>query len=1514
MAASVWTRPRVLRTWLLGTTALLPTAGALAQSVAPNTLPTGGQIAAGSATIGQSGAAMQVTQTTNRAAINWQSFNVGANARVNFQQPNAGSWTLNRVVGSDPSVIAGRMTANGGIAVVNQSGVVFAAGAQVNVGSLIASAANITNENFMAGRMVFDGPPKPGAIVENHGSITVADRGLAALVGPRAANSGTIRARLGRVALAGAETFSLDLAGDGLLSIDVTQAVRSAGNGATALVTNSGVIEAHGGTVLLSAHAASGLVEDLVRNTGSIAASTAAGRTGQVALRAEGGGVRVEGSITAMGGAAAQGGRIELRGSAATTVGATARVDASGGSGGGTVLVGTTGIGPNQQMSARTTVEAGARIRANARNRGNGGTIAVNSTTETVAKGSLSARGGRQGGDGGLVELSGHGSFDISASVDVSAPAGRRGGVLLDPDRIVVNSSANIIDPAAAGDSNLLTGGVTPVVASGSAGTLYIAASVVTTLLGSADLTLQADRLITFKAGAGSISNAGANLAHGLSLTVTTANASTPNTDGIFLYNSDIRVAALNISSRNGGTPTGTIMIDANLAATGNINIDGHNVIVSRSIYGQNVTLTAGGTLSNAGAIVAGTNLSATAGQNIRNGQGLLGGAADTSGAWMLAETGRLTLAATAGDVQNLGQMVTTASANTSSGISAATRLSNDGVILLGDPRATAATAGTVSAAEIDLGASGRIVAGSVAASASLGNAGQIGADSVAAGTTLGNSGTLVALTAASAGTTLSNSGTLNAPGIGAGGSITNTATGAIVADSLASTAGSVLNSGTISANTVTAQIDVQNAIATARINATTVTAETGDVTNVGGARIVSGRVNVSPLNFSLATTPVSPLTATAAEAMAFAGTPLGLAIAPTGGATASAAPGLISPGDLSLTAGGTLSNAGAIVAGTNLSATAGQNIRNGQGLLGGAADTSGAWMLAETGRLTLAATAGDVQNLGQMVTTASANTSSGISAATRLSNDGVILLGDPRATAATAGTVSAAEIDLGASGRIVAGSVAASASLGNAGQIGADSVAAGTTLGNSGTLVALTAASAGTTLSNSGTLNAPGIGAGGSITNTATGAIVADSLASTAGSVLNSGTISANTVTAQIDVQNAIATARINATTVTAETGDVTNVGGARIVSGRVNVSPLNFSLATTPVSPLTATAAEAMAFAGTPLGLAIAPTGGATASAAPGLISPGDLSLTAGGTLSNAGAIVAGTNLSATAGGNMVINGTASAPASLSANGNLVVTAGRDIILRNVQVAADVASFVAGRASSADYTNVGTGTLTNDGVNAAIGTAILFAAPSGIADIRSVVVSPRRDLLPAVLYDSRSKPVVNPLSQVLPDYPGLVANQQPTLVRSRPGSHSSGAFGLPNQNTPAGNMAVNVNAGRSAVFLLVDGGNIQGNIIAGRLGVHGAGGTMSLSGTLNGLSGAEAARFGDVTRPIGAIALQKYRVNGCVISSINCVVPPSIQIMPIRLTDRNQITLENRRINTSEVLIPNVAETDYE
>jgi large exoprotein involved in heme utilization and adhesion len=124
------------------------------------------------------------------------------------------SATLNRVTGDQLSVILGRMDANGQVLLVNPHGIIFGKSAQINVGSLIASTANISNDNFMQGRLLFDQPGRPGAGVINSGSITAAEGGLVALVAPHVRNDGLIQARLGKVLMGAADTFTIDLYGD----------------------------------------------------------------------------------------------------------------------------------------------------------------------------------------------------------------------------------------------------------------------------------------------------------------------------------------------------------------------------------------------------------------------------------------------------------------------------------------------------------------------------------------------------------------------------------------------------------------------------------------------------------------------------------------------------------------------------------------------------------------------------------------------------------------------------------------------------------------------------------------------------------------------------------------------------------------------------------------------------------------------------------------------------------------------------------------------------------------------------------------------------------------------------------------------------------------------------------------------------------------------------------------------------------------------------------------------------
>src|SRR5450830_1309671 len=72
-------------------------------------LPAGGVVAAGSANISSAAGNTTITQSTQNAAINWQSFNIAPGEAVRFLQPNSSSVVLNRVLGSDPSSILGSL-------------------------------------------------------------------------------------------------------------------------------------------------------------------------------------------------------------------------------------------------------------------------------------------------------------------------------------------------------------------------------------------------------------------------------------------------------------------------------------------------------------------------------------------------------------------------------------------------------------------------------------------------------------------------------------------------------------------------------------------------------------------------------------------------------------------------------------------------------------------------------------------------------------------------------------------------------------------------------------------------------------------------------------------------------------------------------------------------------------------------------------------------------------------------------------------------------------------------------------------------------------------------------------------------------------------------------------------------------------------------------------------------------------------------------------------------------------
>ena len=554
--------------------------------------PTGGAVVAGSATIAQPSAAVtDIYQQSNRAIIDWKSFNIAPGETTQFIQPSSSAFVLNRVTGGDPSQIAGSLIANGSVALINGSGIFFLKGSEVDVNTLVATPSDISNANFMAGKLIFNIPPtNPTATVVNEGNISLADRGLGALVAPGVANSGVIDAKLGTVVLAGAKTFTVDLYGDGLINFDVTGKVAEVpatidGKPATALVSNTGRISADGGTIELTAAAVDGIVSDLVSAGGTLAARSVGSRTGTVEIdggRSTEGAVQVGGSVDVSGaGAGEPGGTVGIHGGL-IDIAAGATINASGAAGGGAVRV--DGI-------QATTVAAGTSISADAVDTGNGGEVVVRSHGATTFAGTISALGGVEGGNGGFIETSGT-SLDIGASARVDASArGTAGTWLLDPTNIdigptlasTINASPINVAVQASG-SITVNSSLTPQASLGlDAGNDIVLNAEINfaTNASNGSLALQAGGSITQTAG--EITMAGGTLSFSAGsgigtpsaaiATVGVANlAATTATGGIFIANGnsgDVAIAAsggLILTAGSSPTTVGTAVDDADTA------------------------------------------------------------------------------------------------------------------------------------------------------------------------------------------------------------------------------------------------------------------------------------------------------------------------------------------------------------------------------------------------------------------------------------------------------------------------------------------------------------------------------------------------------------------------------------------------------------------------------------------------------------------------------------------------------------------------------------------------------------------------------------------------------------------------------------------------------------------------------------------------------------------------------------------------------------------------------------
>ena len=460
--------------------------------------PVGEQVVAGAAGFERVGGALTITQGTDRAVINWNSFSIGAGEITKFVQPSSSSAVLNRVItANNPSAIYGTLQANGQVYLINPAGIFIGPGGLVDTASFVASTHDVGDKEFMGGGdLNFTG--SSGASIINQGRIE-ARQGDVFLVARQVSNEGQIMASDGTVGMISGTEVCLhsigpnnykvrliDVANDtgvkktdngiaDVVNAGVIEAanaeLESTGNYLSLAIKNTGVIRATGvvpnadGTVTLTGGEGdilnTGVVAAIQKNIqgetvgGRILASaknittdpgsimTAAGteKGGEIGLAAKDT-VYASGKVEA-GSTAGKGGKVQVTGERVALI--QAELDVSGKTGGGTVLVGGDYLGKNPDVpNAKAVVmTSDSVIRANATENGDGGKVILWSDEYTGFYGEIFARGGIESGNGGFVETSSKDNLQAFGTVIASAVNGQGGLWLLDPTDVEITAGTN---------------------------------------------------------------------------------------------------------------------------------------------------------------------------------------------------------------------------------------------------------------------------------------------------------------------------------------------------------------------------------------------------------------------------------------------------------------------------------------------------------------------------------------------------------------------------------------------------------------------------------------------------------------------------------------------------------------------------------------------------------------------------------------------------------------------------------------------------------------------------------------------------------------------------------------------------------------------------------------------------------------------------------------------------------------------------------------------------------------
>ncbi len=527
--------------------------------------PNGANVVYGDVNISQSGSNTVINQNTDKAIINWNSFDVNKGESVLFNQNSSSSIILNRVTNGLPTNIFGNISANGNVFILNQAGVLVGNGAQINTNSFLAGAASINDKDFLAGKHNFYGAQ--GNVI-NNGSIKVQDGGYAVLMGKKVENNGLISAKFGKIYLSSGETFRMDMSGNDLIGVAVEKGITDA------YISNAGHIQSEGGTIVMTAKNASDVIRHAVNNTGIIDASSISYEGGKVILGAENGQIVNAGEIN-VSSQADKGGSVDIN---AANIINNGTIYANGLNGG---II-------NMLSSDLLKINNSSIIQANSFGYGNGGSIKLISHKRAESYSGALIEATSVYGSGGFIELSGYDSLYAFSDFNTKSLYGVYGQFLLDPSNMFIGNYSNLSDD----ENNQVS----------SDGNTYIDIAWLNNMLNTSNMTLQ-----TLQGnGSGDITlNAGVTLTGTNGLTLDAAN-------NINLLGDINNLASLTLNAGGGITGNNSIIageITANalnkilltklditgkssyISSNGDVNLVGDNIGLITNIKGHNVSV-----------------------------------------------------------------------------------------------------------------------------------------------------------------------------------------------------------------------------------------------------------------------------------------------------------------------------------------------------------------------------------------------------------------------------------------------------------------------------------------------------------------------------------------------------------------------------------------------------------------------------------------------------------------------------------------------------------------------------------------------------------------------------------------------------------------------------------------------------------------------------------------------------------------------------------------------------------